>query len=68
MSKHPNTFKVIPFQNFWEKSGENSQNPVGGVVTSGEHLFQIYRRLIGRPYIAPIYRDISVHSGGSDQT
>ena len=31
---------------------------------SGEHLFQIYRRLIGRPYIAfarqdKIYRNIS---------
>ena len=40
---------------------------------SGEHLFLIYRRLIGRPYIAliwqdKIYRNISVHSGGSDQT
>ena len=34
------------------------------VNTSGEHLFQIYRRLIGRPYIAlarqdKIYRNIS---------
>ena len=38
------------------------------VLISGEHLFQIYRRLIGRPYIAlarqdKIYRNISVALG-----
>ena len=43
------------------------------VNNSGEHLFQINWRLIGRPYIAlarqdKIYRNISVHSEGSDQT
>ena len=41
------------------------------VPTSGEHLFQMYRRLIGRPYIAlarqdKIYRNISVHWEGPE--
>ena len=52
---------------------ESNKAGKGRVGTSGEHLFQIYRRLIGRTYIAlarqdKIYRNISVHSGGSDQT
>ena len=33
------------------------------VATSGEHLFQIYRRLIGRPYITLIY---CTHSAGQN--